>query len=91
MIIGIDIGGTTSKLGLVQDGRVIAHSRIPTTGHADEHAFAVALAKACRDLVAAQPPTSNVQHPTSIGIGAPNGNQHTGSIDRAPNLPWKRD
>ena len=91
MIIGIDIGGTTSKLGLVQDGRVIAHGRIPTTGHADEHAFADTLAKACRDLVAAQPPTSNVQHPTSIGIGAPNGNQHTGSIDRAPNLPWKRD
>ncbi|MCB0785036.1 MAG: ROK family protein, partial [Flavobacteriales bacterium] len=48
MIIGIDIGGTTSKLGLVQDGRVIAHSRIPTTGHADEHAFADTLAKACR-------------------------------------------
>lgn len=24
MIAGIDIGGTTSKLGLVQDGKVIA-------------------------------------------------------------------
>ena len=84
MIIGIDIGGTTSKLGLVQDGRVIAHGRIPTTGHANEHAFADTLVQACRDLLADRTATS-------LGIGAPNGNQHTGSIDRAPNLPWKRD
>lgn len=35
---------------------------------------------------------SDGQEPiTAVGIGAPNGNQLTGSIDQAPNLPWKND
>lgn len=87
MILGIDIGGTTSKLGLVQDGHVIAHARISTTGHADDHAFADALADAANGLVRAddRPPLQ------AIGIGAPNANQLTGIIEMAPNLPWKHD
>ena len=48
MIAGIDIGGTTTKIGLVDEGRVIAQTRIPTTGHADDHAFADALAREVR-------------------------------------------
>ena len=86
MILGIDIGGTTSKLGLVQDGRVIARARIPTTGHADDHAFADALTNEARQLAAA-----NSAGITAIGIGAPNANQLTGIIEMAPNLPWKHD
>jgi Ethanolamine utilization protein EutJ (predicted chaperonin) len=34
MRIGIDIGGTTTKIGLVENGKVTATTRIPTTGHA---------------------------------------------------------
>ena len=83
MIVGIDIGGTTTKVGLVEGDLVIARSRISTTGHADEHAFADALAQAVRAMHA---PLLN-----AVGIGAPNGNQLTGTIDRAPNMPWKHD
>lgn len=83
MIIGIDIGGTSSKIGMVEKGRVIGSARIPTTGHADEHAFAEALAKAIRPLA--------TQAPEAIGIGAPNANQHSGLIEMAPNLPWRHD
>lgn len=86
MIIGIDIGGTSTKIGLVDDGKVIDTVRIPTTGHADEHVFADALATAARQLT-----SKNGQRPTGIGIGAPNANQHTGIIEMAPNLPWKHD
>ncbi len=86
MILGIDIGGTTSKLGLVQEGRVIARARIHTTGHADDRAFADALANEARQLAVAQGATI-----TAIGIGAPNANQLTGIIEMAPNLPWKHD
>ncbi len=86
MIAGIDIGGTTTKIGLVHKEQVIARARISTTAHTDEHAFADAIAKATRSLAAGS------GHPlTGIGIGAPNGNQLTGSIDRAPNLPWNSD
>lgn len=87
MILGIDIGGTTSKLGLVHEGKVIARARISTTGHADDHAFADALASAASQLVKqdGHPPIQ------SVGIGAPNANQLTGIIEMAPNLPWKHD
>ena len=86
MIVGVDIGGTTTKIGLVRDHTVIARTRITTTGHADEHAFAEAITGEIRRMV------SDGQEPiTAVGIGAPNGNQLTGSIDQAPNLPWKND
>lgn len=86
MIAGIDIGGTTTKMGLVHEDQVIARARISTTGHADEHAFADEIIGAINGLVAVHGHTL-----AGIGIGAPNGNQLTGSIDRAPNLPWKNN
>ncbi|MEO8590242.1 MAG: ROK family protein [Flavobacteriales bacterium] len=86
MIAGIDIGGTTSKIGLVADGRVVAQSRIGTTGHIDDHAFADALAAEVKRLA-----DSHGQAVTAVGIGAPNANQYTGIIEMAPNLPWKYD
>jgi glucokinase len=86
MILGIDIGGTTSKLGLVKNGQMVARARIGTTGHANEEAFADALANAARELA-----TSAGGSIERIGVGAPNGNQHTGTIAMAPNLPWKCD
>jgi glucokinase len=87
MILGIDIGGTTSKLGLVHHGQVIARARIATEGHADDRAFANALAQAARELTRSKdlPPLQ------AVGIGAPNANQLTGIIEMAPNLPWKYD
>lgn len=86
MILGIDIGGTTSKLGLVQDGKVQGHMRISTTGHSDEHGFADALAAAGRQLA-----SDTGASITAVGIGAPNENQLSGIIEMAPNLPWKHD
>lgn len=86
MIAGIDIGGTTTKIGLVQGDHVVSRGRIPTVGHADEHAFADALAQEVRRLAGVR-----ISSLTSSGIGAPNGNQRTGSIVEAPNLPWKWD
>lgn len=86
MILGIDIGGTTSKLGVVKDGKVIARARLATTGHADDHAFADALAETAMQLI------NDAREPlVGIGIGAPNANQLTGIIEMAPNLPWKHD
>lgn len=87
MILGIDIGGTTSKLGLVHEGRVVARARISTPGHSDDNAFADALARASHEMIQAcgHPPLQ------AIGIGAPNANQLSGIIEMAPNLPWKHD
>jgi glucokinase len=87
MILAVDIGGTTTKLGLVRNGEVHERVRIDTLGHADEHAFADAIAKAAHGLMAKQ----SGSHVLSVGIGAPNANQLTGIIEMAPNLPWKHD
>ena len=86
MIIGIDIGGTSTKLGLVDQGKVVARKSLPTTGHGSADAFADALAEATGQLT-----SDNGQPATAIGIGAPNANQLTGIIEMAPNLPWKHD
>lgn len=86
MIAGIDIGGTTSKIGLVRDGHIVGRARIATTGHSDEHAFADALAR--ETLRMGQEIGASV---TAVGIGAPNANQLTGVIEMAPNLPWKNE
>ena len=86
MILGIDIGGTTSKLGLVHECKVIARARIATIGHADDHAFADALVRETARLT-----TETGHQIKAIGIGAPNANQLTGIIEMAPNLPWKHD
>lgn len=86
MIIGIDIGGTTTKLGLVQEGKVIDHLNLSTTGHSSAEAFADAIAEHVQKLA-----SRAAQRPAAIGIGAPNANQHTGIIEMAPNLPWKHD
>lgn len=90
MIAGIDIGGTTTKVGLIAHGSVVASVRIPTAGAdmpgaAEGSAFADAVVAALQGLIALHGPI------TAAGIGVPNGNHFTGSIDRAPNLPWKTD
>lgn len=90
MIAGIDIGGTSTKIGLVKDGMIVDTRRIPTLGEDGPgvqagSAFADAIALAVRELAAAHGAID------SIGVGVPNGNPFTGSIDRAPNLPWKSD
>lgn len=84
MLIGIDIGGTSSKLGLVHGGNVLKESQLPTPQRETADAFADMLAVHVKHLVEGQAVEA-------IGIGAPNANQHTGIIEMAPNLPWKHD
>lgn len=86
MILGIDIGGTTTKLALVEGDRVAMRERMPTTGHADPLAFADAMADAAKTMA-----RSVGAEFSSAGIGAPNANQLSGIIEQAPNLPWAQD
>lgn len=83
MLLGIDIGGTGIKAGLVNDsGDVVAHTRWATGSFAAPHDLINAVwAWWSGDLAA---PALE-----GIGIGAPNGNYYKGSIEFAPNLPWK--
>jgi glucokinase len=86
VVVGIDIGGTNSEVGLVNaNGKVIDRACMSTRKHrADFDAYLKDLSGMINDLAA----KNNVQI-EGIGIGAPNGNIHNGSIEYAPNLDWE--
>ena len=85
-VVGIDIGGQSSKLGVVDArGLVLAQSVIKANPSTDANVIIRELAQAVTGLVADAGKQGEIR---GIGVGAPNGNYYTGSIAFAPNLPW---
>ncbi len=81
--LGIDIGGTNTAYGLVdQTGNVIYETSVPTTDFLQPEDLVNAI---YTDLVSRHTLKSII----GISIGAPNGNHFTGNIEYAPNLKWK--
>ncbi|MBP6025526.1 ROK family protein [Ferruginibacter sp.] len=87
LVIGIDIGGTGTKFGIVdRDGNVLFSSEISTKKHATVESFINELYDALSELIERSGGSGRIK---GIGVGAPNGNFYTGTIEYAPNLPWK--
>lgn len=87
LVVGIDIGGTGTKFGIVdKDGNVLTSGEISTKKHATVETFIDELHDA---LYAMIQKTGGPGRIKGIGMGAPNGNYYTGTIEYAPNLPWK--
>jgi len=85
--LGIDIGGTTTKFGIVNaKGEIIAQDRIPTNEHELVEDFIEDLYIKLMPMVDKVGGTKNF---IGIGVGAPNGNIYSGTIEYAPNLKWK--
>lgn len=85
--IGIDIGGTNTKYGFVdREGNLLAGSSMPTVGYEEVDDYIDALSKAIDELRSGI--TGDLEL-MGIGVGAPNANYYTGTIEHAPNLPWK--
>lgn len=85
--LGIDIGGTTTKFGIVNSkGEILDQDRLPTNQHEIVEDF-------IEDLYAKLLPmmekVGGKDHFIGIGMGAPNGNIYSGAIEYAPNLKWK--
>jgi glucokinase len=86
-VIGIDIGGTTTKFGVVnRNGEILVQDRIPTNQHEVAEDFLDDLHAKVWPMIQQQGGSS---HFVGIGIGAPNANYYTGNIEYAPNLKWK--
>jgi glucokinase len=87
LAIGIDIGGTNTKYGLVDHRGNISHHGSITTHRSDS------IEDFLDDLHAAVMPaieeSGGMDRIRGIGIGAPNGNVYKGTIEYAPNLKWK--
>ena len=87
LAIGIDIGGTGTKFGIVdKEGNVLFSSEMSTKKHATIESFITDLHKNIRPLI---DQVGGIGRIKGIGVGAPNGNFYTGTIEYAPNLPWK--
>lgn len=84
--IGVDIGGTNTKYGIVnRRGEITHNGRMSTSEFATAEAFIDALYAALLPAID-EVGRENIK---GIGIGAPNANYFTGSIEHAPNLNWK--
>lgn len=87
LAIGIDIGGTGTKFGIVDRvGNVLFSSEMSTRKHAEVESFIDELYNLLSELIAK---AGGIGRMKGIGVGAPNGNFYTGTIEYAPNLPWK--
>ena len=86
-VVGVDIGGTGTKFGIVDNvGNVLFSSEMSTKKHEQVHTFIDELNEKLIDLI---DKVGGVGRIKGIGVGAPNGNIYTGNIEYAPNLPWR--
>jgi len=86
LVAGLDIGGTNTVIGFVDsDGNCLYKTAISTPGYDDPAVFVKDVAGIINDFFSGHKDTCLI----GIGIGAPNGNFYTGSIEFAPNLKWK--
>ncbi len=84
--IGIDIGGTNTKFGIVDArGDILYRGAISTKKHEDVHDFIEDLYEAIKPAVEVVGGWSQIK---GIGVGAPNGNYYKGTVEYAPNLTW---
>lgn len=87
LAIGIDIGGQSSKCGVVtHDGTILCQSVVTSLIDSFDE-YLTLLANTVKDLVRQTADRGTV---AGIGIGAPNANRLDGTIRYAPNLKWAR-
>ena len=86
-VVGIDVGGTNTVVGIVDKrGQILKGGSIKTAKHVNVENYLDELTELINDLISE---TTTKDQIKGIGAGTPNGNYFTGSIEFAPNLPWK--
>lgn len=85
--IGIDIGGTTTKFGVVDNkGNILEQDRVLTEEHEEVGQFIEEIYTKVTPMVER---AGGINNFVGIGMGAPNGNIYSGTIEYAANLRWK--
>ena len=85
--IGIDIGGTNTKFGIVdRHGKILEQDRMLTNEPDDVQDFIESLYDKLEPMISK---AGGIKNFAGIGVGAPNGNFYTGTIEYAPNLKWR--
>lgn len=85
-VIGLDLGGTNSVFGIVDArGEIKATTAIKTGGYNDVNDYVKAAVEALQPILDT---VGGLEKIKAMGIGAPNANYYTGTIEFASNLPW---
>ena len=85
-VIGLDLGGTNSVFGIVDSkANVVASVSVKTRGHGTAEQYVTDCCEALQPIITQVGGIDKIQ---AMGIGAPNGNYYTGSVENAPNLEW---
>ena len=86
-VLGLDLGGTNSVLGVVDArGHVLGRTSIKTQAYRDINDYVNALYEEAEKIIE---PLGGMEMVRGIGAGVPNGNFYTGYIQEAMNLPWQ--
>src|SRR3981189_200919 len=86
LAVGIDIGGTGTKFGIVDRlGNLLFSGEMSTRKHKELEHFIDDLHNNLSPLIDRAGGVGRIK---GIGLGAPNGNYYTGTGEYAPNLPW---
>lgn len=86
-VVGIDISLDATTYAIVDvRGEVIVMESFPTLDYPDISQFVSALSDRIINMIESNGGYESIR---SIGISAPSANFMTGSIENAPNLPWK--
>lgn len=84
----MDIGGTNTVFGIVnKEGQVICSDSVKTQQYVVLDDYINTVSTKIKALMASQNLTN--ADITGLGIGAPNACYYRGTIEYAPNLPWK--
>ncbi|MBO8444511.1 MAG: ROK family protein [Bacteroidetes bacterium] len=85
-VVGIDVGGQTTKMGIVDTrGQVLSQTVIRTDTYDDVSLYIDELAAALEKIIKESDSEGKIR---GIGVGAPNGNYYTGNIENAVNIAW---
>ena len=85
-VVGIDIGGQTSKIGIVDmRGQVLSQTVIRTDTHTEVDKYIDDVVEALDKIINESGTAGKIR---GIGVGAPNGNYYTGTIENAANIAW---
>lgn len=85
-VVGVDVGGQTTKIGVVnEEGLILAQKVIRTDIHKTFEPYAQDLADAILEVIKEAGVEGQIR---GVGVGAPNGNHYRGTVEYAGNLEW---
>ena len=88
-VLGLELGGTNSVFGIVDArGEIKATTAIKTQGYDKVEDYVDACVEALQVII---DQVGGIETIKAMGIGAPNGNYYSGTIEFAPNLSWAHD